>query len=67
GRSADEQSVVRIKNGKYLGFGFISKDFPVTSTETLADYIKSYPDNREVQQIIRNYLKKHPFAKVIRD
>jgi DNA polymerase-3 subunit epsilon len=67
GRDADEQSVVRVKNGKYLGFGFIATDVAVSNKEILADCIKSYPDNREIQQIIRNYLKNHPFAKVVKD
>jgi len=66
GRNADEQSLVRVKNGKYLGFGFMGNDIPVTSTELMADCIKSYPDNREAQQIIKNYLKNHPFAKIIK-
>lgn len=67
GRNPDEQSVVRIKNGKYLGFGYIGNDVQITSTELLSDCIKSYPDNREIQQIIRSYLKNHPFTKIIKE
>jgi DNA polymerase III subunit epsilon len=65
GRTAEEQSVVRIRNGKYIGFGFVSNDVPVMSTDVIDDAVKSYPDNREVQQIIKGYLRNHPFAKVI--
>jgi DNA polymerase-3 subunit epsilon len=67
GRTSDEQSVVRVKNGKYLGFGYIGNDAQMTGTELLSDCIKSYPDNREIQQIIRSYLKNHPFTKIIKE
>jgi len=67
GRHAEEQSVVRVKNGKYLGFGYIGNDVTLTGTDFLSDCVKFYPDNREVQQIIRSYLKNHPFAKVIKE
>ena len=29
------------------------------------DYIQNYPDNREVRQIIRTYLKKHKVLKLL--
>jgi DNA polymerase-3 subunit epsilon len=67
GRQSDELSVVRIRNGKYLGFGYIGTSEPISSTENLSDCIKYYPDNREVQQIIKSYLKNHPNVKIIRD
>jgi DNA polymerase III subunit epsilon len=67
GRHAQEISVVRIRNGKYLGFGYVSTDEPILSTEGLSDCIKSYPDNREVQQIIKSYLKNHPGVRILKD
>jgi DNA polymerase-3 subunit epsilon len=67
GRHSEEYSVVRIRNGKYLGFGYIGTDVAISSTEHLSDCIKYYPDNREVQQIIKSYLKNHPAVKIIRD
>ncbi len=67
GRHSAELTVVRIRNGKYLGFGHIGTDDPISNTENLSDCIKSYPDNREVQQIIKNYLKNHPSVRIIKD
>jgi DNA polymerase III subunit epsilon len=67
GRNASEYSVVRIKNNKYLGFGFIGQDIAITNTELLSDYIKKYSHNREVQQIIKSYLEAHPNVKIIRE
>jgi DNA polymerase III subunit epsilon len=67
GRNTDEYSVIRIKDNRYIGFGFIGKDIAVTNTDLLSDCIKKYPHSREVQQIIRNYLKTHPNVKIIRE
>ncbi len=57
GRNDHEKSVVKIENGKYLGFGYIDADCIGNDIENLSDVIKIYPDNKDVQQIIRTYLK----------
>ncbi len=67
GRNADEASIVRVKNGKYLGYGYVSTSEPITNTDYLGDFIKTYPDNREVQQIIKSYLRNHPNIRIVRD
>lgn len=59
GRSDDEKSVVKIENGRYMGFGYIDTESIGNDLENLSDVIKAYPDNRDVQQIIRTYLKQH--------
>jgi DNA polymerase-3 subunit epsilon len=56
GRHADEKAVVHVKNGKYLGFGFVDAQVP-QDYEHLADAITPHADNRDVQQIIRSYLR----------
>ncbi len=57
GRSEDEYGIVMIENGLYKGYGYIHKNF-AESIELLRDCIKPFQDNRDTQQIIRNYLKK---------
>jgi DNA polymerase-3 subunit epsilon len=59
GRNDDEKSVVKIENGRYMGFGYIDTESIGNDLENLSDVIKTYPDNRDVQQIIRTYLKQH--------
>lgn len=59
GRDENEKSVVKIENGKYIGFGYIDTESIGNDLENLSDVIKTYPDNRDVQQIIRTYLKQH--------
>jgi DNA polymerase-3 subunit epsilon len=57
GRNDDEKSIIKIENGKYMGFGYIHSDYIGNDIENLSDIIKVYPDNKDVQQIIRTYLK----------
>lgn len=65
GRSADEQSVVLVENGVYRGFGFLNKEEEVKQAADLRDYIKTFEDNRDVQQIIRSYLNNKKVEKIL--
>ncbi|MFO7829317.1 MAG: GIY-YIG nuclease family protein, partial [Bacteroidales bacterium] len=65
GRTGVEKCVVKIENGKYFGFGYIDHDLINNDTEILSDVIKKYPDNKDVQQIIRTYLKQYSVEKII--
>ncbi len=59
GRNEDEKSVVLVQNGKYIGFGYLDNNPDNSNLDFVLDCVKSYPDNREVQQIIRTYIRKH--------
>lgn len=63
GRHADEKAVVHVKNGKYLGFGFVDAQMP-QDYEQLADAIKPHANNRDVQQIIRSYLRQGRYERL---
>ncbi|MDY6800880.1 MAG: exonuclease domain-containing protein [Bacteroidota bacterium] len=65
GRNDDEKSVVKVENGKYIGFGYFNVDWLTADFENLSDVIKKYPDNSDVQQIIRTYLKQNTVEKII--
>ena len=67
GRNQQEQSVVAIENGLYLGFGYVDKDTPITTFEEAKQYIKTYKDNLDVQKIIYNYLKQNKWSGVIEE
>lgn len=56
GRSKEERAVVQVKNGRYCGFGYVSGDEGVNEAEELSSVIKNYPDDRDVRQILRNYI-----------
>lgn len=59
GRNKEERSIVIMENGKYLGYGFIAKNVPDESFQSLKEIVQPQRDNREVQMIIRSYLKTH--------
>ena len=65
GRTNEERSVVKIENGKYIGFGYVDFSELNFGSELLHDCIKSYPDNRDVHQIIKRYLKNNRVEKII--
>jgi len=66
GRDDDEKAVVKIENGKYVGFGYISAELIDNDIENLSDIIKIYPDNKDVQQIIRTYLRQHSVEMILK-
>ncbi|GAA4007673.1 exonuclease domain-containing protein [Hymenobacter fastidiosus] len=60
GRRADEKTVVVVENGRYLGFGYVDETFAARKLRDFTDVITRYHDNKDVQQIIRGYLRtKH--------
>jgi DNA polymerase-3 subunit epsilon len=65
GRSKDEVAVVKIEKGKYQGFGFIEAADGFRYVELLNDCIKHFKDNRDVQSIIRGYLRRNKSARIV--
>lgn len=58
GRNEEELAVVQLENGRFIGFGFINHVL-ARSKDELFDCIKKYPDNRDIQMIIRQYVDKN--------
>jgi DNA polymerase-3 subunit epsilon len=65
GRNLEEKSVIKIENGKYIGFGYFTAAFADNDQAIIHECIHSYPDNREVQQIIKQYLRNNKVDGVI--
>jgi len=66
GRNDGEKSIVCVENKIYQGFGFLNFELNGNiQIEDLKACIKKYPDNRDVQQIIRGYVKRNKSAKII--
>jgi DNA polymerase-3 subunit epsilon len=66
GRNDGERSVVLLEHGKYTGYGFIDCDLLSNNLDFIKECVSQYRDNRDVQVIIRNYLKKHKVEKILR-
>ncbi len=66
GRTDGEKAVVGMENGKYIGFGYV--DFEMNGELTTSDLkacLRKYPDNRDVQQIIRAYVKRSKSIRIV--
>jgi DNA polymerase III subunit epsilon len=65
GRNQEERSVVKIEKGKFIGFGYFTAAFAEDDQGILHECIHPYPDNREVQQIIRQYLRNNKVHRLV--
>ena len=65
GRDKDESAVIKISNGRYIGFGYISADCTGNDFESLHDCIHNYTDNRDTRTIIKGYLNRSKNLKII--
>lgn len=65
GRSIDEKSVVKVEHGKYLGFGYFTREEANSNPDILHDCIQHYADNRDVQSIIKRHLRNGKIEKLL--
>jgi DNA polymerase-3 subunit epsilon len=65
GRFDHECSVVKVENGRYVGFGYIELNEIDRKAGILHEIIKPFDDNRDAHVIIRGYLRRNQFEKMI--
>ncbi|MFO7573582.1 MAG: exonuclease domain-containing protein, partial [Bacteroidales bacterium] len=65
GRNREERSVVKIVNGKYIGYGWFSVNDVGFGLGPVHDCIAPAADNRDVQMIIRSYLERNRVERII--
>jgi DNA polymerase-3 subunit epsilon len=65
GRHKEERCAVKITNGKYAGYGYFDINDMGFGLSALHECIKPSPDNREIQMIIRQYLRSNRVEKII--
>jgi DNA polymerase-3 subunit epsilon len=65
GRSAEERSAVKILNGKYAGYGYFDINEVGFGLEAVHECITKAPDNRDIQTIIKSWLKNHKVERII--
>jgi DNA polymerase-3 subunit epsilon len=65
GRTDDEKAIVLVENGVYRGFGFLESEEEINSREEFRDHIRTFEDNRDIQQIIRSYLNNKRVEKIL--
>ncbi|MEN8225312.1 MAG: exonuclease domain-containing protein [Bacteroidota bacterium] len=57
GRKENEKAVVKVLNGSYQGFGFIDNEY-AEDIPKMDECIKPYADNKDVQVIIKGYMRR---------
>ena len=65
GRTMDEDAVIKISNGCFVGFGYISNDYTFLDLEPFHDCIQKYHDNRDTRIIIKGYINRNKHLKII--
>lgn len=59
GRTEDESGIVQIKQGQYIGYGYVPKENQNDNQEGYEKFIIPKLENRDNQRIIISYLKKN--------
>ena len=59
GRTFEEEALIVVKDGIYLGYGFVERETGINSFNDLEPFIKLQKDTLEAQQIIWSYLNKN--------
>jgi DNA polymerase III subunit epsilon len=65
GKSEDERSIVRIEKGMYMGYGYISVNDTYLGIDQMLESIKPGLDNRDIRQILTNWLKNNKVEKML--
>lgn len=64
GRNINERSAILIENGIYKGYAFYDLNYQINNVEILKNILVPMQNNRDTNNIIRNYLKKNKNIKV---
>jgi DNA polymerase III subunit epsilon len=65
GRDEEERCAVKIINGKYAGYGYFSINDMGFGLSALHDCITPCTDNRDIQVILKQYLRNNRVEKII--
>ena len=60
GRNSLEEAIVLMQDGKYAGYGFVSKDAVINSLHDILPYVTPQKDTLESQRLILSYRVKYP-------
>jgi DNA polymerase-3 subunit epsilon len=65
GRAEEEKCAVKVYNGKYSGFGYFNINDMGFGLTAVHECIKPSADNRDIQVILKQYLKSNRVEKII--
>lgn len=64
GRHSNEEAFVLIKDGEYLGYGFIDNEAPIHHIDDLNAFLIPQKDNVDIQKILRQHVLKDDTSKL---
>ena len=65
GRDEEERSAIKVVNGKYSGFGYFNINEMGFGLTAVHDCIQASGDNRDIQVILKQYLRGYKIEKII--
>jgi len=65
GRNNEEQSLVLVDNGTYVGYGFFDNDSSISDFESARQFVKTGVETRTVQNLINAYITNPRGTKVV--
>lgn len=65
GREIDEQSVILVEEGKFIGIGYFNLNHQINNIDILRSIITPMNHNRDAQHIIQSYVRQHKRLKVV--
>jgi|LSQX01.1.fsa_nt_gb DNA polymerase-3 subunit epsilon len=65
GRYEQERSAIKIMNGKYTGYGYFDINDLGFGLSALHECIRPEKDNRDIQSILKTYLKRNRIEKIL--
>lgn len=65
GRNPEEQSVILVEEGRYIGFGFVDRGLPVDSIDAVRQRVTPGRDNRVAQSLVSAVLRNPDGREVI--
>ncbi len=60
GKNHQENGLIVVEKGRYLGFGYIDKTESISNIEDAKKFIKKMVDNRDTQKIISKWIENYP-------
>lgn len=65
GRTVNERSAVLIENGVYQGYAYFDLNYQIMNIEILKNILIPMQNNRDVKNIIQNYISKSKSLKIL--
>ena len=66
GRALDEKSAILIEDGIFKGIGYFNLNYQINNSHIIKSLITPMENNRDVQHILKNHLRKNKKLKIIK-